>query len=162
MCIYVVKVRVTYRTNVRSKAGGCCSHSALCTIYKESFAGSIHFQGNSSTDVIVPSRKAWTALSTQFSKCCSTSTISLLLLLGTTALTALICGESTTKQNKISVTELEEQVHLNVWRWIFTMKMLGYLQWHLETWSCVFFFFINCPVSLSINKMCYYIFALSV
>ena len=53
-------------------------------------------------DVFIPSRKACTALSTQFSKCCNTSTISLLLLLGTTALTALIC-ENESKQNAPSV-----------------------------------------------------------
>lgn len=38
----------------------------------------------------LPSMKACTVLSTQLSKCCSTRTISLLLLLGTMARTALI------------------------------------------------------------------------
>lgn len=42
----------------------------------------------------VPSTNACTARSTLFSKCCRTRAISLLLLLGTTALTALIWWET--------------------------------------------------------------------
>lgn len=68
-------------------------------------------------DVFIPSKKAWTALSTQFSKCCNTSTISLLLLLGTTALTALICktrGHSTRGTGFFKVTQVDK---INVqWR----------------------------------------------
>ena len=64
--------------------------------------------------------KAWTALSTQFSKCCNTSTISLLLLLGTTALTALICGNDRAQRvretifmtiNLLQVTQHSPSIH---------------------------------------------------
>lgn len=73
--------------------------------------------GVKQSDILIPSKKAWTALSTQFSKCCNTRTISLLLLLGTTALTALICDKN---KNIIRGS-------------VFSLKVIQYIQ----SWTCI-------------------------
>lgn len=74
-----------------------------------------------------PSTKAWTALSTLLSNCCSTITISLLLLFGTIDRTALIWkGKKKKEDNNIWVSHTPLDNKVSLCQCMFTYKRMLY------------------------------------